>query len=187
MTPDLDSSSPEIADDAYFSDAAERSPGVFDARVLREPLSLLPAKIPICFKAYDAVSEAMRAMQREHRGCVLITEDGTQRSPLTGIFTERDVLLRVIDRGRNPATLTLGEVMIKDPECLGVDASVAWVLNKMSVGGFRHVPAVDDERRPVLIVSVRDVVEFLVQSFPSEILNLPPEFGVERYQTRDGA
>ena len=187
MTPDLDNSSAELADDPYFSDAAERSPGVFDARVLREPLSLLPTRSPICFKASDAVSEAMRAMQREHRGCVLITEDGTQRSPLTGIFTERDVLIRVIDRGRNPATLTLGEVMIKDIECLAVDASVAWVLNKMSVGGFRHVPAVDEEGCPVIIVSVRDVVEFLVQSFPSEILNLPPEFGVERYRTRDGA
>ena len=66
-------------------------------------------------------------------------------------------------------------------------APVAWVLNKMSVGGFRHVPAVDEEGCPVIMVSVRDVVEFLVQSFPSEILNLPPEFGGERDQTRDGA
>ena len=187
MTPDLDSSMPEISDDAYFNNPADRSPGRFDARVLRERLSLLPTRSPICFKESDSVSEAMRAMQREHRGCVLVTEDGSQRSRLTGIFTERDVLLRIIDRGRNPTTLILGEVMIRDPECLGVDAPVAWVLNKMSVGGFRHVPAVDDEGCPVLIVSVRDVVEFLVQSFPSEILNLPPEFGVKRYQTRDGA
>jgi CBS domain-containing protein len=187
MTAELDSSSSEMSDDPYFNDLADRSPGTFDARVLREPLSVLPTRSPICFKESDAVSDAMRGMQREHRGCVLITEDGTARSRLVGIFTERDVLLRIIDRGRNPATLTLGEVMIRDPECLTVDASVAWVLNKMSVGGFRHVPAVDDEGCPSLIVSVRDVVEFLVQSFPSEILNLPPEFGVKRYQTRDGA
>ena len=187
MTVDLDGLGSEMSDDPYFNDLADRSPGRFDARVLREPLSVLPTRSPICFKESDAVSEAMRAMQREHRGCVLVTEDGSQRSPLTGIFTERDVLLRIIDRGRNPGTLTLAEVMIRDPECLTVDAPLAWVLNKMSVGGFRHVPAVDDEGCPVLIVSVRDVVEFLVQSFPSEILNLPPEFGVKRYQTRDGA
>ena len=187
MTADLEGSISEMTDDPYFNDLADRSPGTFDARVLRQPLAVLPTRSPICFKESDAVSEAMRSMQREHRGCVLVTEDGTSRSRLTGIFTERDVLIRVIDRGRNPATLTLGEVMIRDPECLTVDASVAWVLNKMSVGGFRHVPAVDDEGCPSLIVSVRDVVEFLVQSFPSEILNLPPEFGVKRYQTRDGA
>jgi CBS domain-containing protein len=187
MTADLEGSISEMTDDPYFNDLADRSPGTFDARMLREPLAVLPTRSPICFKESDAVSEAMRAMQREHRGCVLVTEDGTSRSRLTGIFTERDVLIRIIDRGRNPATLTLGEVMIRDPECLTVDASVAWVLNKMSVGGFRHVPAVDEEGCPSLIVSVRDVVEFLVQSFPSEILNLPPEFGVKRYQTRDGA
>lgn len=178
---------PEISDDAYFDGAADRSPSGFDAGALREPLSVLPTHSPICFKASDAVSEAMRAMQREHRGCVLITEDGTPRTRLTGIFTERNILMSIIDRGRNPASLPLEEVMVKDPECLTVDASVAWVLNKMSVGGFRHVPVVDDEGRPVILVSVRDVVEFLVQAFPSEILNLPPEFGVERYRTRDGA
>jgi CBS domain-containing protein len=183
---DLDAAGPEISDDPYFS-PADRNSGGFDATALREPLSVLPTNAPICFKGSDAVSEAMRAMQREHRGCVLITEDGTPRTRLIGIFTERNILMSIIDRGRNPANLPLEEVMVKDPESLGADASVAWVLNKMSVGGFRHVPVVDDEGRPVILVSVRDVVEYLVQAFPSEILNLPPEFGVERYQNRDGA
>jgi CBS domain-containing protein len=187
MQPDLDGIITDLPDDAYFDDPKDRSSPIFDARLLREPLTVLPTRSPICFKGSDAVSEAMNAMQRDHRGCVLVTEDGTQRSALTGIFTERDILLRIINRGRNPATVTLAEVMVSDPECLPVDASVAWVHNKMSVGGFRHVPAVDDEGRPQIIVSVRDVVQFLVESFPNEVLNLPPEFGVERYRTRDGA
>jgi CBS domain-containing protein len=174
----------DLPDEAYFDD---RAPRIFDSRLLHQPLTVLPTRSPITFKGSDAVSEAMNAMQREHRGCVLVTEDGTQRSRLTGIFTERDILLRIINRGRNPATVTLEDVMVRDPECLPDDASIAWVLNKMSVGGFRHVPAVDDEGRPVIIVSVRDVVQFVVESFPREILNLPPEFGVERYRTRDGA
>ena len=183
MNTDLEGVSPEIRDDAYFDDHTTEE---FDARLLSEPLSVLPTHSPICFKGSDAVSEAMKAMQREHRGCVLITEDGTPRSRLTGIFTERDILLRIIDRGRHPTTITLEEVMVRDPECLPADASVAWVLNKMSVGGFRHVPAVDEEGRPVNIVSVRDVVQFLVEAFPEAVLNLPPD-GVRRYQSRDGA
>lgn len=180
-----DIAGPETSDDPYFT--PDRSSQSFDATALREPLSVLPTNPPICFKGSDAVSEAMRAMQREHRGCVLVTEDGTARSRLTGIFTERDILMNIIDRGRNPASLPLADVMLKEPESLGLDASVAWVLNKMSVGGFRHVPVVDDDGHPVILVSVRDVVEYLVQAFPSEILNLPPEFGVERYRNRDGA
>jgi CBS domain-containing protein len=186
MNPDLDTS-PDIPDDAYFDDPSGRSPEIFDARLLHEPLTALPTRPPICFKGSDAVSEAMRAMQREHRGAVLVTEDGTTRSRLAGIFTERDILIRIIDRGRNPATVTLEEVMVSEPECLPSDASIAWVLNKMSVGGFRHVPAVDEDGCPVRMVSVRDVVQFLVESFPHEILNLPPECGMERYRTRDGA
>ncbi len=185
MNPDTYGTPTDLPDEAYFDDV--RSNAVFDAQLLREPLSVLPTHSPICFKGSDAVSEAMQAMQREHRGCVLVTEDGTLRTRLTGIFTERDILLRIINRGRNPATVTLAEVMVADPESLAADASIAWVLNKMSVGGFRHVPAVDEEGRPVTIVSVRDVVQFLVEAFPKEILNLPPEFGQPRYRTRDGA
>ena len=129
----------------------------------------------------------MHAMQSEHRGCVVVTEDGTAESRLVGIFTERDVLHRVIDGGRNPATLTLQEIMTADPECVSNESSVAWVLNKMEVGGFRHVPVVDEAGRPKLVVSVRDIVAFLVASFPEEVLNLPPEFGADRYRERDGA
>ena len=133
-----------------------------------------------------SVTEAMRAMQREHRGCVLVTEDGSSTSKLLGIFTERDVLFRIVDRGKNPATLPIGEVMTADPDCLAVDSTVAHALNKMSVGGFRHVPVVDQEHRPAFVVSVRDIVEFLVAAFPREVLTLPTSGGAAP-QTREGA
>jgi CBS domain-containing protein len=159
----------------------------FDKRLLREPLSVLPARKPIVLRSDCSVTEAIRAMQREHRGVVLITEDGTPQSALRGIFTERDVLLRVTGRGRNPATLQLSEVMTENPERLIEESSIAWVLNKMSLGGFRHVPVVDALDRPVFVISVRDVVEFLVEAFPREVLNLPLEYGADRQRDREGA
>jgi len=172
--------------------ASRRGPGTearaqFDKRLLREPLSVLPARPPLVFGREASVTDAIREMQREHRGVVVITEDGTAGSRLTGIFTERDVLLRVADRGRNPATLRLAEVMTADPERLPEESSIAWVLNKMCVGGFRHVPVVDANDRPVFVISVRDVVEFLVESFPREVLNLPLEYGADRQRSREGA
>ena len=102
-----------------------------------------------------------------------------------GIFTERDVLLRIVDRGKNPATLPLSEAMTPDPDVLSVNATVAYALNRMSVGGFRHVPVVDAEHRPAFVVSVRDVVEYLVEAFPREVLNLP--VGKAAQQAREGA
>jgi CBS domain-containing protein len=174
------------ADEAYF-DEGSRLKRSFDTRLLQEPLTLLPNRPPLVFASKDMVKDAMQAMQRRHRGCVLITEDGTMRSPLTGIFTERDILLKVIDCGRNPATLPLSDVMTSDPESLALDARLAWALNMMSVGGYRHLPITDDRGWPAFIISVRDIVEFLVESFPAEILNLPPDFTRPELRTRDGA
>jgi CBS domain-containing protein len=160
-------------DETYFESPRARKTGGFDAELLQEPVTALPVRPPIVMSPNTTVTDAMRAMQREHRGCVVITDDGTNGSKLTGIFTERDVLFRIVDRGRNPAALPLGEVMTPDPETLSVRSAVAYALNKMSVGGFRHVPVVDDEHRPAFVISVRDVVEYLVEAFPREILNLP--------------
>lgn len=173
-------------DEAYF-EREEREERVFDSGLLQEPLTSLPDRRPLIFAGSDSVSDAMRAMQRERRGCVLITADGTEKSRLTGIFTERDVLYRIVDRGRNPQGLPLSEVMTTDPEALPLEASLAWVLNKMAVGGFRHVPVVDEKDRPAFVISVRDVVEFLVDFFPNDVLNLPPEYGPPRSTKREGA
>ncbi|MFQ5514091.1 MAG: cyclic nucleotide-binding/CBS domain-containing protein [Myxococcota bacterium] len=174
-------------DESYFDDEPRAPLTGFDKSLLREPLRTLRTRPPLVFSPAASVTEAMRDMQQERRGCVLITEDGTQGTRLVGIFTERDVLLRIVDRGRNPASLPLREVMTPDPEALPQEASIAWVLNKMAVGGFRHVPVIDDAGRPVLVVSVRDVVQFLVEFFPREVLNLPPEFGANRMKQREGA
>jgi CBS domain-containing protein len=177
---------PVAPDEAYFDDRSDRKRS-FDARLLQEPLTLLPSRPPLAFAETSTVKDAMQAMQRRHRGCVVITADGKPTSQLIGIFTERDVLLKVIDCGRNPATIPLGDVMTRDPETLALDAKLAWALNMMSVGGFRHLPVTDPKGRPALIISVRDIVEFLVESFPSEILNLPPDFGRQTVHERDGA
>jgi CBS domain-containing protein len=176
----------DLGDESYFERAQRETEG-FDAGLLREPLGVIPAQKPVVLKPDDTVTDAMRAMQRDHRGCVLVTDDGTKDSKLLGIFTERDVLFRIVDKGRNPAALPVGEVMTSNPESLSDRSTVAYVLSKMSVGGFRHVAVVDDEHRPVCVISVRDVVTFLVEAFPREVLNLPTEPGPVAPRSREGA
>jgi CBS domain-containing protein len=175
--------SDELGDESYFESPRKRR--AFDAALVAERLSEIPVREALVMAAAASVTDAMRAMQREHRGCVLVTDDGTKLSKLVGIFTERDVLLRIVDRGKNPATLPLSEVMTPEPEVLSVKSTVAYALNKMTVGGFRHVPVVDEEHRPAFVVSVRDIAEFLVAAFPREVLNLPAQ-GVSQ-RRREGA
>jgi CBS domain-containing protein len=176
----------DLFDESYF-DLPHRRRGSFDASLLRAPVSALPLHGALTVSPSTVVTQAMRAMQNEHRGCVVVTDDGTKDSKLIGIFTERDVLFRIVDRGRNPAALPIGEVMTPDPETLSVRSAVAYALNKMSVGGFRHIPVVDDEHRPEYVISVRDVVEFLVERFPREILNLPMGPHALYHRAREGA
>jgi CBS domain-containing protein len=166
-------------DEAYYD--AER-PQSFDVNLLHAPAAVLQARRARILRREDSVSDAVRAMQKEHRGVVLITEDGSDGSPVVGIFTERDVLFRILDGGRNPATIPLEQVMTTEPDCLGEDGNVADVLRLMSVGGFRHVPIVDAAGRPVGVVSVRDVVDLLVEAFPAEIVNR----GGDRQSEREG-
>jgi CBS domain-containing protein len=169
-------------DEAYFERGKKPKERTFDTRLLREPTSVLPVRKPIVLSRFHTVTDAIRAMQSEHRGVVLVTDDGTMHSRVVGIFTERDVLFRVVDQGRNPATVPLSELMTAEPECLRDDQAIAEVLRMMSVGGFRHVPIVDAEGRPVYVVAVRDVVEFLVEAFPQEVLNR----GGDRQSEREG-
>ena len=166
-------------DEAYFD--AER-PRSFDATLLDAPAAVLQARRARTLAREDSVTDAVRAMQKEHRGVVVITEDGSDATAVVGIFTERDVLFRIIDGGRNPATLPLEQVMTSDPDCLAEDDTVADVLRMMSVGGFRHVPIVDAQKRPIAVVSVRDVVDLLVEAFPAEIVG----HAAERQHERDG-
>jgi CBS domain-containing protein len=173
----------EDEDEAYY-DAPRGAPRVFDSNLLRQPTSVLPARKPLVFSPSDSATDAMRGMQAEHRGCVLVTRDGSPGGRLAGIFTERDVLFRIVDRGRNPATLRLAEVMTADPERLRVEQPLAAVLQMMSVGGFRHIPIVDGDDCALFVVSVRDVVQFLVEAFPREILTFA---GAKGQRERDGA
>ncbi|MEM9176769.1 MAG: CBS domain-containing protein [Myxococcota bacterium] len=186
MAIDLEFSDEPTPDEAYFDDGPSRVRS-FDARLLHEPLTLLPNRPPLAMGRTDSVKHAMHAMRKRHCGCVVVTENGTVQSPLVGIFTERDVLLKIIDSGRNPADVPLADVMTGEPESLPLDAELAWALNMMSVGGFRHLPVTDARGWPAFVVSVRDIVEFLVESFPAEILNLPPGFHREKSLPRDGA
>ena len=104
---------------------------------------------------------------------------------LAGIFTERDLLTRVVGRGLDPKGTALSDVMTPNPEVLSLRDRVAYAVHCMSVAGFRTVPLVDTDRRPIGIVTVSDVIHWLAQLFPEAVLNLPPSETLKRPHEMD--
>ncbi|MCK6557005.1 CBS domain-containing protein [Candidatus Binatia bacterium] len=151
--------------------------------LLREPIRALATLKPaIAVPPTVSVRDAITHMKKAGVGCVLI-EEGDR---LIGIFTERDVLTKVAGTTVDVDRTEVRELMTPDPECLRQDDRAAYALNRMTVGGFRHIPLVDKSGRPVGVVSMRNVVEYFVDVFGQEVLNLPPQPD-SKYRDREGA
>ena len=84
---------------------------------------------------------------------------------LVGIFTERDVLYRVAGLIRELEHITVESLMTGRPTALKADAAIQYALHLMRFHGFRHVPLVDEDDRPVGFVSFRDIVRFVERNF----------------------
>jgi CBS domain-containing protein len=138
--------------------------------ILHEPLSALAPRAPVCVSPEAPVSEAIRLMNEERIGALLVTSNDR----LLGIFTERDVLKKVVGGGMSQDA-RVREVMTAEPCCLHQDDAIVFALKLMHEGGFRHVPLLDDRARPTAVISVKDVVEFVVSLFARELATAPPE------------
>ncbi|MGH7312871.1 MAG: CBS domain-containing protein [Candidatus Rokuibacteriota bacterium] len=132
--------------------------------------TLSPAE-PICLPGSATVHEAVQHMLARHQAGVLVI-DGEGR--LIGIFTERDVLNRVVGQGLDVRQTRLATVMTANPEALTVVQRVAYAVHCMGVAGYRTIPLVDVDQRPVGVVTVNDVIRWLAHLFPEAVLNLAP-------------
>jgi CBS domain-containing protein len=115
-----------------------------------------------------------------NQAAVLICRDGK----LLGIFTERDALKMMA--GKANFDVKLSEVMTRNPVTLSRRDSVGSAIAKMSQGGYRRLPIVDEGGRPVALLKIEGILHFLVEHFPSVIYNLPPE-PHQITQDREGA
>ena len=100
------------------------------------------------------VRVACRLMTEKKIGALLVVEN----SRIAGIFTERDVLNKVLSAGLDPDSTILEQVMARDPQTIGIDKPLAYALYMMAEGGFRHVPVVDPSGVPLGMVSARDAL-----------------------------
>jgi CBS domain-containing protein len=158
------------------------APKALNSDTLKIPIKMVPVVPPIVVERGTSVLNAARLMQKEHVGCVLVVEKGK----LDGIFTERDILMKVVGSRSDLTKTKVEDVMTTNPETLQPDDVLAYALNYMRVGGYRHVPVVDQQERPVGVVSVKNIVDYLADYFPQDVLSLPPR-PIRTTKEREGA
>jgi CBS domain-containing protein len=114
-----------------------------------------------CRAGFALVMEVERANGRSGGGRMI------------GIFTERDFVNRVVAAGVD-VSQPIETVMTRTPKTVSRGASVQSAVELMASGGYRHLPVTGDGGEPLGVLSVKDVVRYLVEYFPAKVYNLPP-------------
>ena len=156
-----------LANSAYFG-SSDRYVSITEAvtRIgLREIENLVSATLVV-----ELFSELGEAMDETDFCC-----HNLQVAEAASFLTERNLVNRMVNKPFDPKETAIEDLMVRKVVTVPAHATVAYAIHQMSSGGYRHLPIVDPEHRPVGIVSVRDIVDYLAVLFPHKILTQPPD------------
>ncbi|MEX1168728.1 MAG: CBS domain-containing protein [Chloroflexota bacterium] len=136
-----------------------------------ERLRVLSRRQPVTVGPGTPLAECIRAIQRSGTGDSVFVCDGDGK--LAGVLTERDIFGRLVG-GQVDLALPVEGLMTTDPRTLDLDDTIRDAIVLMRTGRYRNVPMVDDAGRLVGVVRQSDIIKYLAESFPEELLNLPP-------------
>jgi CBS domain-containing protein len=123
---------------------------------------------PPMIEPQESLADALSLM-RERRGDAVLVCAGDR---LVGILTERDVLQRILGHDVEPDQ-PVREYMTTDPHSVPADTTLIEAMRAMESGGYRNLPLIEDGR-VVGLLRQHDLLDYIAEAFPQEILNLPP-------------
>ncbi len=135
--------------------ATPQPKGGMQRRILSGTVGDLRVHEALTVEETESVAQAVRSMRKHKTGCVLATNGGA----LSGIFTERDLLLN-LPPGEDPSLIPVARAMRRDPDCVGEEQPIAFAFHKMSVQGHYHLP-VRTKSGGLGVVSARDLLAYL--------------------------
>ena len=136
-----------------------------------ERLRVLSRRQPVTVAPGTSLADCVRAIQRTGTGDSVFVCDADGR--LTGVLTERDIFGRIVG-GAIDLREPVETLMTTEPHTLDLDDTIRDAIVLMRTGRYRNVPMVDEEGRLVGVVRQADIIKYLAESFPEELLNLPP-------------
>jgi CBS domain-containing protein len=123
----------------------------------------------------SSVIDAVKLMSEKRVGAVAVVE----KDDLVGIFTERDVMTRVVLEGKDPKATKMSEVMTADVETALQDMPYGDCLRVMVERHFRHLPVIDAEGRVQGMLSVRDLLQHAVEDLSDQLDSMVKYFSAD--------
>ena len=156
----------ECADCGQPLDDTHLAPPASDVErsLLRDRISALMPKKPITVAPTTPVGDVLRLMVDHGIGCVVVS--GPDEA--LGIFSERDALRKLNVDAPNLAARPVREFMTPNPQTLVADAKIAFGVQRMDLGGYRHLPIVGRRGELVGIISARDILRHLTDTMARE-------------------
>jgi CBS domain-containing protein len=149
-----------------------------------EKLHVVSRRDPVTVPPGTSLAECIRQIQRTGTGDSVFVKrpDGT----LEGVLTERDIFGRLVDGDLVDLDQPVESLMTTNPHHLHLDETVRDAIELMQTGRYRNVPLLDDQDHLMGVVRPQDILQFLAESLPEELLNLPPR-PHQRMEEAEGA
>ena len=125
---------------------------------------------PVVADASTVLRDIVRRMRDDRSGCALLTSEGR----LSGIFTERDLVLRIVGV-EGALDQPVSDWMTPDPDRVQQRDPVLTAIRLMRRRGYRNVPVVDEADQVVGCGRHKDIVDYIAEVYPEQVLNLPPD------------
>ena len=156
-----------------MSELSERAVATRVPSLADEKLKVLSRRDPVTVRPGTSLADCVAAIQRSGTGdsVFVTTPDGR----LAGVLTERDIFGRLVDPGDDvDLARPVETLMTTTPHTLSLEQTVRDAIDLMQTGRYRNLPLVDGEGLLVGVVRPQDVLKYLAEAFPEELLNLPP-------------
>ncbi|MBC8352730.1 MAG: CBS domain-containing protein [Planctomycetes bacterium] len=131
--------------------------------LIKDRVSALSPKQPCVVSPTATVGEVLHEMATNRIGCVMIVDDGKP----VGIFSERDALMKLNTEAASFGDRPISEFMTANPETLEDSAKIAFAVQRMDLGGYRHLPIVSKDDQLQGIISVRSILNYLTERMPT--------------------
>ncbi len=135
-----------------------------------DSVSRLQPTPPLRIDPEQTAADAVGLMRERRVGCLLVCREDR----LLGVFTERDLMRRVLAAGL-PLTTPVSACMTPDPVVVRPKDPIGAAIRRMEEGGYRHLPVLDETGGPVGVLSVKRIVHYLAEHFPATVCNQPPD------------